>query len=36
MDFFASGNIDTFMKSLDKKMYEMKTRHHQEQAGISS
>ena len=31
MDFFDSGNIDTFMKTLDEKMYEMKTRHHQKQ-----
>lgn len=30
MDFFDSGNVDTFMKNLDTKMYEMKTKHHGE------
>ena len=30
MGFFDSGSIDTFMKNLDSKMYEMKTKHHEE------
>ena len=32
MSFFESGDIDTFMKEIDSRMYEMKDQHHREEA----
>ena len=32
MSFFESGDIDTFMKEIDTRMYEMKETHHAREA----
>lgn len=32
--FFKSGNIDTFMKEMDSRMYDMKLKHHENDASV--
>ena len=36
ISFFNSGDLDTFMKEMDIRMYEMKAIHHRETEGLTS